>query len=364
MQSAPDSAALMTERKRLVHIELLRALAIYLVIFNHTGPFGVNLYADTSGSPWHLLHLFVSILDSVGVPLFFMISGALLLGREESLKELYRKRVLKFCVVLFVVSMCYGAYDAYVKQIPFAFIFYIQQMFAHSAAEPLWFLYSYIGMLIMLPILRRAAAAMVGRDYVYLAAANIVLLGVLPILLYLWGRGRLLLNDELSAYIVTATNIFYVFMGYYLEHVLEERYYTGRLALIAAAASVAAILVCCFMMDYAGRVTADGDALFLDFHHCLTAVPAMTIYYCARLFSMRRGTKPAAAKVICFFGGTAFGVYLLEGFTRRVTFPIYERLSPALSPLPASLLWILAACLLGTLLTALLKRIPVIKKYL
>lgn len=69
--------------KRLLHLDLLRLMAILFVIFNHTSDRGYFLFADSVGSWLYFPYMASSVLCKVAVPIFFMISGALLLPKEN-----------------------------------------------------------------------------------------------------------------------------------------------------------------------------------------------------------------------------------------------------------------------------------------
>ena len=87
------------------YIELLRIIAIFLVMFNHTWVYGFSYFNQCVGTPWYWFYLFWSILVKIDVPLFFMISGALLLKKEEeSVTVLYKKRVSKIIIALSLFS--------------------------------------------------------------------------------------------------------------------------------------------------------------------------------------------------------------------------------------------------------------------
>ena len=83
-----------------IHIEFLRMLAMFLVLFNHTETKGFTLYTLEQETLLHWFYLTLSIFVKVAVPIFFMISGALLLPKEESIKEVFQKRILKIVLVL------------------------------------------------------------------------------------------------------------------------------------------------------------------------------------------------------------------------------------------------------------------------
>ena len=67
--------------KKKLHIEFLRSACIWLVMFTHTATEGFSLYLNEQSSPWFPLYLTVPFFVKTAVPVFFMISGALLLGK-------------------------------------------------------------------------------------------------------------------------------------------------------------------------------------------------------------------------------------------------------------------------------------------
>lgn len=88
--------------KRVYWMDVTRALAIFLVVLTHAHEqSGVASLAQKS--------LFYSV-DRLGVPLFFMLSGALLLPRAVELEfgdyyKKYWKRILQFIILFFVYTV-------------------------------------------------------------------------------------------------------------------------------------------------------------------------------------------------------------------------------------------------------------------
>ena len=84
----------MSGSKRKIHIDILRIFAALLVIFNHTSGF---YYYHTYVNIWESgIFVVLSVITKIAVSIFFMISGALLLGKEESYTVLFTKRILQF----------------------------------------------------------------------------------------------------------------------------------------------------------------------------------------------------------------------------------------------------------------------------
>ncbi len=355
-------------KRTLVHLELLRIIAILLVIFHHTNTRGFFLFSVSEGSPLYPFYLFLSVACVMGVPLFFMASGALLLGREESIGTIYKKRVLRIAVVLVVVSFLYALYESAESGTPFRFADFIKTMYSSQVTYPLWFLYAYLALLMMLPFLRRLAKGMTGKEYIYLAGMSLLFVGVIPILQYRLTAGEVSINSNIRGALFTATSIVFFLMGYFLEHKLPEKYYTLKNAWIGIVLSLICIGVCCYMTTYQIGITGVSKEGSTSFHHSLIAIPAYTTYFCVRLFFMRRKQKrefrPWTLKTICFLGSMTFGIYLLEEFLRTETIFIFDAMQPVIRTLPACIVWVLIVFAIGVVLTYLIKKIPFVGKYI
>ncbi len=93
-----------SKRNRAYYLDALRVVAIFLVLFNHTGRYGFQLYVTATPLPVQTAYLVISSLCKVAVPLFLMVSGALLLGKDEPVSVVWRKRVLRMVAVLLIFS--------------------------------------------------------------------------------------------------------------------------------------------------------------------------------------------------------------------------------------------------------------------
>lgn len=353
------------KNKELIHIEFLRIIAIYLVLFNHTKENGFFLFSIAEESSLYWVYMFVSIFDKIAVPIFFMISGALLLGKEESIVDIYKKRVIKFVVILLVISFCYHVYNWCFNETNFSIRKFLIEVYSKNASIGLWYLYNYIGMLIMLPFLRRLARTMTDKEYFYLILLQIIIVGVIPIAQYFFSSGTVFLNKNFSASIITVSNIFYVLIGYYVENKLDKKYFKQKNVYIGFAISFFAIFISCLMTHYRVAITGEcNETVSQAFHNSLIAIPTITIYFSSKYFFENVNLNPRIIKVIQLVGGTTFGIYLMEGMLRERTMFIFQYLKPIIHTLPACIIWIGFACFLGSIITAILKRVPIIRKYL
>src|SRR5512140_3161951 len=90
-EEKPDPAA-RPKRPIVYWADLIRVLAIYLVVVIHTSGQLTNAWGKVPLSQWLIGDIYGGI-SRIGVPLFFMLSGYLLLPRSESLRSFYGKRM-------------------------------------------------------------------------------------------------------------------------------------------------------------------------------------------------------------------------------------------------------------------------------
>lgn len=352
-------------KRNLTHIEALRILAIFLVMFNHTGTNGYFLFSVRQQSPFYGLYLFVSIFCKIAVPIFFMISGALILGKEESIGTILKKRLLRFVIVLIGISFFYHIYDCYYYNSEFDLKKCLLTMYTGNAASHLWYLYSYIGIILMLPFLRRMVKTMEEKEYWYLVAGNLIFVGLLPIVQYLFTQGTVTLNSYISVPLFKCIDIFYFLMGYYFERILSDKYYTKKNLIISGILSVSAIAVSGIMTYYRAQVMGEcNESVSQVFHSSLIAIPAFTVYFYSKYFFARAHISYRVENIIRLIGSTTFGIYLLEKLLRTLTIQIYYDLEPILTVLPACFIWIGVALLLGCMIVLGLRKIPLIKKFI
>lgn len=95
------------KEKRIIYIDILRIVACLMVIFNHTNERGFLLFLnDGQGIPSFVWHLLCATICKNGVPIFFMISGSLLLNKDESLRDTY-KRLPRIIIDVLLFSLLY-----------------------------------------------------------------------------------------------------------------------------------------------------------------------------------------------------------------------------------------------------------------
>ena len=87
--------------RREVYFDILRILAIFMVLYTQTDSY--QLFAEcVAGSFGYIFFMMLSVAAYCGPFIFFMISGALLLDKEETLSQVFKK---PFLIILAVLSI-------------------------------------------------------------------------------------------------------------------------------------------------------------------------------------------------------------------------------------------------------------------
>jgi surface polysaccharide O-acyltransferase-like enzyme len=166
-----------TEKKRLVWADILRILAIFGVIVVHTFPsnFSNNLLAV-----WPFIISFT--VAKTCVPLFVMLSGALLLGKTEAYKLFFKKRVRKVLIPWIIWTLIYMVWNYNFNHYVASTISQWKYFFELTFLTQLWFLPLIFSLYLITPFLRLIALRFARTDQKYLVLLWFIWVSVLPFL--------------------------------------------------------------------------------------------------------------------------------------------------------------------------------------
>ena len=136
----------------------MRTIAIMMVVFVHASSFPYSIPGQIT--PLVMFNWFTSdvygAIGYLGVPLFVMLSGALLLDpakADEPMGEFYKKRFNRIGLPLVFWTIIFFAWNYSVHGVPLT-LFNIGQGLLTGSYPILWFLYLVVGLYLATPILR------------------------------------------------------------------------------------------------------------------------------------------------------------------------------------------------------------------
>lgn len=140
-------------------VDLMRSVAILLVIVIHVTSSLLYRWGKSPFATWMTGNIYDSIAR-IAVPLFFMVSGALLLGKQEPLKDFFRKRVSKLLIPFLFWSLFYLAWRCNVTAVDSCLRKNILRfILVDGTYYHLWFVYALIGLYLIIPLLRVIATS-------------------------------------------------------------------------------------------------------------------------------------------------------------------------------------------------------------
>ena len=97
-----------SDRKRIVYLDLLKVIAIFLMVANHCVD---NVTPMERAEPWY--NLWGSVYNSFtrpAIPLFVMVTGILLLPTRMEMSEFYKKKISRLVIPFLVWSVLYNLF--------------------------------------------------------------------------------------------------------------------------------------------------------------------------------------------------------------------------------------------------------------
>ncbi|MBQ3055357.1 MAG: acyltransferase [Oscillospiraceae bacterium] len=146
--------------------DLLRVICSIAVVYLHVAAPALRQTANMG--VWHVSN-FLTAVCTAAVPLFFMISGALALGSDKTadVGDLLKRRLWRIAVP-FVVWSAIAVGCLYLRDGKTVAYGALVAAMVRPVITPYWFLYAFLSITMLTPLLRRLVAALDERGWKYL----------------------------------------------------------------------------------------------------------------------------------------------------------------------------------------------------
>jgi surface polysaccharide O-acyltransferase-like enzyme len=343
----------------LLSADLIRTVAIALIILLHATGFPPDIPAEITPQVmqgWIASNVY-SALGHIGVPLFIMLSGCLLLDpakADEPIKIFFKKRFNRIGLPFIFWNIFYFFWSSQVHGTPLSFDNAVKGAMS-GAYVHLWFLYLLVGLYLVTPLLRVFVKYLDWRRFKYLVALWFVGTVTVPLINVLGG-----FNFNPVIFVFTG------WMGYYLLGVFLQKIKVQKkvLALAATLGIVGAVLCAYLATAFIGEKVTPffHESLSFNFIVASVAVYLLLISVPTTRIEKRSGKLKAALQ---WFGQNTLPIYLMHylileslmfgffGFSLNAT---------TLNPIIEVPLLALLTLGLTAVLVYLLKRIPIVRR--
>lgn len=343
-------------RPKKLHLELLRIIAVYLVVLTHTGKRGFMYFTTLEPSVMYFVTMLIPVVCNIAVPLFFMISGATLIGKDESPGQIWRRRIPRHLAVLVLASLMMYVYYGLKGDTHMSVMDFLRTIYTRNVIVPYWFLYGYLGFLILLPFLRRMIRGLTDREWVYLFGLFIIVNGVIPMVQYRLSEGSLFLNSSLNLTLITNNLVIFPAVGWYLESKELTRRQVGILWLVTALAIGATVYMTHYKITLTGQL---GEGQVGTFYKSLCVLPAAAVYATAKRV---KALPKWLEKPVITVGSCTFGIYLIEQIVRERGCKLCDLMCLYIPDILATLIYTGFVVVICFCLTWIAKHIPGLKK--
>ena len=338
----------MTNQNRILYLEKLRILALLLVLYTHSNRAGVVYYEQPATVLGFWVSLFMLPISQCCVVLFFMISGAVLLDRQESLKKTYLHRVLPMAIVTALFVLIQYIQKCFDGNQTFSVINYSMALYSGGSITEHWFLYAYLSFLMLLPFLQGMTIGVKKNIYYrYLFILMLAMNTFFP----MW---EAVSDWEKAGFSLPllANIVFYPLMGHYVEKSGDAFLENKKVLTLANVLGILLAVGNC-LMNYHSLTVGEKTAYmttFLPYFSCL-------IFWNMKIY----GAGKKYCQFWSFAGAGVFGTYLIEPQLRHIFDPLRNYVLSLPVPYLANLFVLLLMAFFGIIFTNLVKKLPGMK---
>ena len=336
--------------------DLIRVVATVLVVIVHVSGQITNVWGDVPNGWWFIADIYGGIAR-ICVPLFFMISGYLLLPRSESLGIFYRKRIPKLLIPLIVWSLIYVGWFCNEHPGTCTPSLIQDMLLVRGAYYHLWFLRALLGIYLILPALRLMVQVDGNRMILwYVVSLWLIFQTGLTLAKQFWGF-------QLGLNVPLATG----FMGFFLlGHLLGPWRLSRFSILLAASIWVLATFVTILGTYLMTRDSGKFEGFFYDFTSLNVILASAAAFLLLQQVSESKFL--ASPKVHDFIRGLAsgsFGIYLVH----ILVIEVLQRKIPGFhldtfigNPLWSIPLVTFVVLIVSIVITRVLQKVPVVER--
>jgi len=289
------------------YLDILRFIGIIAVIVVHTVSGVSDNFAREMGMRQGQIYSAVKAVGTIGVPLFLMVSGALMLDPEKdiSIKKLFGKYLKRMVLALILFGMVFALGEMLVKHesgnLLTLFVTAFKRVLAGKSWAHLWYMYVIIGLYLALPILRAFVAKADDALMDYAVLLLLIMTSILPAVLSITGI-HMKINFPFKGVYVT-----YYILGYYLR---KKSPFTEEMKGSLVKLAVLLPLLCVVLITGSEKID-------ISYSSPIIVIWAIVIYELIRMSCSKAEDKAKSANsgisVFCgFMREYIFGIYLIH----------------------------------------------------
>lgn len=383
--------------KRLHGLDLYRIIGCAFVIINHCNS-KVLVQVTPKSLAWYVT-VGVIFITKITVPGFFMITGYNLLHREDDFST-YEKRIIRIAVDLVVFSLFYYVWrclahtypvgvpeGASVLQYVGAYVgSFVRVLWQEGATDAFWYLYTYLGLMIIMPALQKVAGMFVAcgnscisptddgtgekrkrgpvldrRLLVRILGIVLIYVSVIPSIAIIWPAATINPHFQLP---MVGVAVMYLFIGHAC-YLFRDELRAGegiRVSDMWLIGVFVLAFICNMALSGLEYRLSDGVSFvsYTEIETVLMVVESVAVY----CFLIKLRADGALGRMIGFLAPATFGIYLFADFVCTNTHAVYFQLCRFMNRLFAVAVQDIVAFVCALIIVLLLRLIPEVRKWI
>lgn len=313
---------------RIECFDVLRVIAMVAVILNHSfGYFSIIKYAQYQNTLiWHIDNILIAF-TRFDVPIFFMLSGALLLKRDStlSLEHLFKIRIPRILIPLLTWNLIYiiifkynSGLNSIIKE------FYSSIFLVRDYAGHLWYLYALIAIYLLSPLIK----CFIDRANEKLINYALLIWITFSILIPFFDK--FIPNISFPNYAdlnILAGYLGYFILGYKLSNI-KRTFNQKSLIIIFMLGWILSAVLGYFLQKYIKSI----DTFFLGFLTPNVVIMSIAMFIFIKQLLKTHELTPKFKGVIVNISNLSFGIYLVHLLFKDAAVLVFEKytISPIL----------------------------------
>lgn len=302
-------------KARIYYLDILRVLSILAVITIHVTATSVSVVRNMDTFHWWFVNMLNSFSRSA-VPIFFMISGALLLGNQknENNKEFLKKRLPRIGIPFLVWSIIYCVLKHYVIEPDYPGILsfgktMVKEILQDGVYHHLWFVYVMLAMYLIIPFVNKMIKNASKEDLLFF--------------LIMWFFVTVAYTTFQGVYYIRAKQYFYIkfldipfysgYLGFFiLGYYLKNQEFSKKMRCIIYAAGGTAMLAAPVLTYLITRGKDVLNELFYGNFSITTFFSAVAVFVLFKNVAWEEKINKRLMRLITSMSEATFGIYLIH----------------------------------------------------
>ena len=288
--------------KSVFYFDVLRVLAMIAVILNHSfGYFSYDMFEKYFGTKIYYVDCILNSFTRFDVPIFFMISGGLILSNKKCTNTTYIYRhVKKLFIPLVLWTFIYSLINSRLQFVLFARNIAGSVFHAMLFAGHLWYLYTAILLYFLTPIIKYAIDN--NPKYTFFLILFIVLFynffePLISVFVNIPKFSSYMRIDILSGYLL------YYVLGYYLSN------YTIK---ISNKSLIFVMTFCVFLISFLTIFLSTKRKMNISFFQDFNSIFVLFYSWSLFIFIKNIFLESNPNRILCKLSKISFGIYLVH----------------------------------------------------